>query len=356
MADFPTTAAQLTAAHLNTYLIESGHLQDAQVTDVAHQLIGTGKMGDNARLTLTYAGDAQAAPSTLIAKFPADDEHARAMAGAQGAYYNEVMFYRELAPRTNMRTPTIFGSELSEDRTEFLLLMEDMSPAEPGSQFIGESREHTELALAQAAKLAATFYGEDFSDCDHVLTPASDDGGAFGASLMEQSWPGFVDRFGHGMSAEMIAFGERNVHNHSHFVTRFTGPKTLAHGDFRTENILFDGNQSATTVDWQTPGASSVLTDAAYFLGGSVETEDRRAWEKDLIEGYRAELDRQGVSLSFQDCWDQYREFAQHGILLTVLGASFSSADERGDRMFMTMIQRHLQHCLDVDAAEFLPA
>ncbi|MDX1733500.1 MAG: phosphotransferase [Halioglobus sp.] len=355
MANFPTTAGQLGAEHLNTYLRTHGCLANGRVTRVDHEVIGTGKMGDNARLTMTYEGEQGDAPATLVAKFPATDEATRAIAGAQGAYYNEVMFYRELAPRTAMRTPAIYASELSEDRTEFMLLMEDMSPAAPGSQLVGESREHCEQVLAEAAKLAAAFYGDESAvDCDYVVTPARDDGGEFGGALMEQSWPGFVDRFGHGLSAEAIAFGERYVRGHLHFVRRFTGPKTIAHGDLRSENILF-GPAGATVVDWQTVGESSVLTDAAYFLGGSVATEDRREWERALIADYRDALDRLGVSLSEQDCWEQYREFAMHGILITVLGASFTAAEERSDRMFLAMIQRHLQQCIDLDSGEFLP-
>ncbi|MCB1843243.1 MAG: phosphotransferase [Halioglobus sp.] len=312
-------------------------------------------MGDNARFRLRYEGAPADAPQTLVGKFPATDEHARAMAGAQGAYYNEVMFYRELAPLTRMRTPRIYAAELSEDGTRFLLLMEDMAPAEPGNQLVGETRERARSALDQAARLAASFYGDTtLADRKYVMTPARDDGGAFGQQLMEQSWPGFVDRFGHGLSQEAIAFGERYVRGHCHFVTRLQGPKTLVHGDFRSENILF-AEGGAVTVDWQTLGESSVLADAAYFLGGSLESAERSAWEQSLIEDYRRMLAEQGVELSARDCWDQYREYAMHGILITVLGASFSTPDERGERMFMAMIQRHLQHCIDLDAGEFLP-
>jgi len=356
MTDFPTSADQVTAAQVNDYLEAAGCLSKGRVTDVQARIIGTGKMGDNARLSLSYEGDKGEAPATLIAKFPAADETARTMAGAQGAYYNEVMFYRELAPRTAMQVPRIYGSELSEDGTEFILLMEDMAPAEPGSNLVGESRQHAEQALAEIAKLAATFYDDDsLGERDYVVTPARDDGGEFGAALMEQSWPGFVERFGHGMSKQMISFGERYVRNHLHFVQRFKGPRTVAHGDFRSENILF-GPRGATTVDWQTVSESSALTDAAYFLGGSLDVDNRRAWERDLVERYRVELDKAGVSLSDQDCWDQYREFAMHGILITVLGASFSSPDERSDKMFLAMVRGHLQHCIDLGSEEFLPA
>ncbi len=170
---------------------------------------------------------------------------------------------------------------------------------------------------------------------------------------MEQSWPGFVDRFGHGLSAESIAFGERYVEGYRHFVTRLQGPRTLIHGDFRCENILF-GEDEATTVDWQTTAESSVMADAAYFLGGSVEVGDRRRWERELVEGYRGQLAALGVELDARACWDQYREYAMHGIVITVLGATFTAPAERSDRMFLAMIQRHLQHCVDLDSGEFL--
>lgn len=361
MNDFPTTPEALGAQQLTAYLQSSELLHDGQVTSVEQKIIGTGKMGDNARFTLHYEGEQGSAPNSLIAKFPAADEHARAMAGAHGAYYNEVMFYRELAAGTPMRTPKIYGSELSEDRTSFLLLMEDMAPAEPGSNLLGESREHASLALAQAAKLAAAYYGDSsLADRDHVVSAARDDGGTFGQSLMEQCWPGFVDRFGNGLSPECIAFGEHYVGNVGHFVCRLQGPKTLVHGDFRSENILFapagDAHTAQVTiVDWQTASESSVAADAAYFLGGSVASDDRRVWERELIEEYHRSLSQAGVGITFQDCWEQYREYAMHGLMITVLGASFSSADERSDRMFLAMIQRHLQHCVDVDAREFLP-
>lgn len=354
MADFPTTAAALTPEWLTASLKSSGQLPQGRVVSADTQLIGTGKMGDNVRITLAYEGAQGGLPATLVAKLPAADETARAMAGMQGAYYAEVMFYREFAARTSMRTPQIYASELSADKTSFMLLMQDMSPAEPGSQLVGESRERSAVALAEAAKLAAAFYGdESFAATDHVMSTARDDGGAFGQLLMEQKWPEFVDRFGAGLSSECLDFGERYIVNHAHFVTRLQGPKTLAHGDFRCENILFDG-ATATTVDWQTPSESSVMTDAAYFLGGSVEAQDRRDWESQLVEDYRIELAGNGVELAFQDCWEQYREYAMHGILITVLGATFSAPAERSDRMFLAMIQRHLQQCVDLDAGEFL--
>lgn len=356
MVDIVTQPEEVTPQWMTEALRQSGKLDSSAVGALDYKIIGTGKMGDNARFTLQYEGEQGSAPDSVIIKFPAEDETARAMAGAQGAYYNEVMFYRHLADRTTMRTPAIYANEVTDDRLLFVTAMEDMSPAEPGSQLVGESLAHATVAMREAAKLAVSFYGDESVGAhDFVMSQVRDDGGAFGQSLLQQYWPSFYERFAQGISEEGRAFAAHYVDHHAAFASRFEGPRTLVHGDFRSENILFNGDE-ACTVDWQTTSESSPLTDLAYFMGGSVEIEDRRKWERDIVNEYSDVLAGLGVNLGFEQCWEQYREQAMHGLLITILGASFSEAAERSDKMFTVMIQRHLQHCIDLDAKEFLPA
>ena len=160
MAEIFSRPEEVTTQWLNQVLEDSGSLEAARIVSFDFELIGTGKMGDNARFWLHYGGDPGRAPRTLVGKFPAADETARAMAGGGGAYYNEVMFYRELAPQTSMRTPTVYAAEVSDCRTEFTLLMEDLAPAEPGNNLVGDTRQRAQLVLVEAAKLAAAFYGQ----------------------------------------------------------------------------------------------------------------------------------------------------------------------------------------------------
>lgn len=353
--DIVTSPQAMTPEWMTQALKASGHLKGARVIAMEYQMIGTGKMGDNARFNLEYEGACDAAPQTVVVKFPAADETARAMAGAQGAYYNEVMFYRHLSGRTAMCTPRVYASEISPERDSFILLMEDLAPAEPGSQFIGATRAQTRLVASEAAKLASGFYGDaTLGDNDYVMSLARDGGGELAQQYLEQCWPLFLERFGESISEVHRAFGARYVASHNHFATRFQGTKTLAHGDLRIENILFNGDKCCT-VDWQTMIETSPVTDVAYFLGSSVEVQDRREWEQDVIREYSEQLSDCGVELDFDECWLQYREQAMHGLMLTILGAGFSSPDERGDAMFQTMIHRQLQHCVDLDAAQFLP-
>jgi hypothetical protein len=351
--EFICTPEQLTAESLTKALQGSGLLDGAQVTEVNYKVIGTGKMGDNLRLRLQYSKPC-AAPATMIAKLPAADETARSMASMMGAYSKEVRFYTELAKHNTMRTPEIYHAMLSDAGTEFILLMEDLAPAEPGDQLCGESLEHTTMALSEAAKLHASFHGKKALLASDFITKSDPDAAAFGQELLVQNWPGFVERFGKSISAECLVFGEHYIHRHTQWVASYRGVTTMIHGDFRAENMLF-GNNTLAIVDWQTLSESFGLCDVAYFMGGSLEPELRREHEKELVEHYRSALSDQGVTLSAEDCWQQYRLGSMHGIMITVLGAMFSAAEERSDRMFLAMIQRHLQHCVDLNAAALIP-
>ncbi len=362
MPNLVTTADAISPAWLTDVLQQDNAqnqngLDGATVTALQWQTIGTGKMGDNARLTITYDRPTSA-PCTLVGKFPAADAATKATAGAMGAYRAEVNFYRALAQLTDAKTPRIYHADIDDSGLDFVLLMEDLAPATPGNQLIGETEYRAQSALTEAAKLHAAFTGKiDLFTNDYILQDTADSA-AFGQALLQEHWPGFVTRFGDKLNADTIDMGERFAAHYANWSTRFQGEKTLIHADFRSENLLFapdsDGNESVTIVDWQGIKASSGLADVAYLLGGSLQINLRRKTEKSLVEHYRKQLNALGVSLSAENCWEQYREFALHGIMITVLGAMFTDADERGDKMFLTMAQRHLQQCVDLRSDEFL--
>ena len=349
-----TDPALITPQWLTQALKENGFLPaEAQVTGASWETIGTGKMGDNVRFQLRYNGDYNA-PNTLIAKLPAADETARSIAGSMGAYLKEVMFYKELAELSPIGTPDIYLALIDDSGSNFILLMEDLAPATPGNQLESESIEHAKQALSEAAKLHAAFYGKDELLARDYITHTDAESAAFGQELLQQSWPGFVERFGHGLNAECIALGEQYVAGHCQWAAHYQGMKTLVHSDFRAENMLFGESGRTTVVDWQTITESCCMADTAYFLGGSLDTDERRSHEQELVEHYRQCLNAEGVSLSKDECWQQYREFSLQGLMITILGAMFSQAEERSDKMFLVMIQRHLQHAVDMNAAEFL--
>ena len=95
--------------------------------------VGTGQMSGCYRLSLRYsAGDG---PATLIAKLPSPDP-----AGPRrrrDTYATEVRFYRDIASTVAVRAPECSCAVASDDGKSFVLLLEDMSPAEQGDQIAG---------------------------------------------------------------------------------------------------------------------------------------------------------------------------------------------------------------------------
>ena len=109
-------------------------------------------------------------------------------------------------------------------------------------------------------------------------------------------------------------------------------------------------------MDWQTVGWGQAMTDASYFLGGSLTLEDRRAHEQELLRDYHEALQEHGVrGFGWEECWEGYRRQAFLGVLMTVAPAMLVQRTERGDEMFLVTLARYAQQVLDLDALELLP-
>jgi aminoglycoside phosphotransferase (APT) family kinase protein len=127
----------------------------------------------------------------------------------------------------------------------------------------------------------------------------------------------------------------------------------VTHGDFRLDNLLFGGPRVAV-VDWQTVGLSAGIGDVAYFLGGSLAPDVRRAGEEALVREYHHRLVVAGAEQSWDDCWAGYRRYALGGLMMAILASQVVVRTERGDAMFTVMAEHAGRHALDLDAESFL--
>ena len=110
-------------------------------------------------------------------------------------------------------------------------------------------------------------------------------------------------------------------------------------------------------VDWQTLAWGPGSTDVAYFIGGCLSAEDRRAHEPDLLAGYHDALCRRGVQdYSLEQLRADARRDTFAGILMAIVASMVVQRTERGDLMFLASASRHAQHALDVDAPALLLA
>lgn len=344
------TPADLTASWLEPVL-GAGPIAAIRTTP-----IGTGQMSESHRVAIDYAAGPGAGPATVVVKFAASDPTSRATGVGLGAYDREIRFYRELAPRIGGPLSACHAAVIDPAEGWFTLVLEDVSPARQGDQIAGCGIEPARLAVRELARIHAPV----FADSQLGATPWLNQPSPLNQALLGQILPAFLERYGERVAPEHRAVCERLVASLDGWLADRRPPLGLVHGDYRLDNMLFGEPGSPrrfAVVDWQTVGWGPVMTDAAYFLGGSLSVGDRRAAEDELLREYADALAEAGVrGFSWEQCWDGYRRAVFLGVLMVVAPAMLVQRTDRGDEMFMTTLGRYAQQALDLGALDLLPA
>jgi hypothetical protein len=338
MADFPTHPRDVSPDWLNARLEAAGASDGAMVTTVEWQPIGTGQVGDSARFRLAY-NRPTSAPATVAGKFPAEDQTSRGTAAAFGLYAKEVGFYRDLAPRLDVRVPKVLAAEIAEDGVDFILLFEDLGPARGGNQLDSCSAADASHAMRQAAALHAPSWENQAIIGTPWLHPREGQVEQVKA-LYGPAQAIFRERYAGMLEPEFMAVCEQLNEAADHWFGRDNSPKCLLHGDFRLDNMLFDiqgGKEPIAVLDWQTVAVGNALTDIGYFMGTGIGNDLRQNHEDELLDLYCAEMSARGVPLDRDAIWDNYVLGALHGVSTAVFSAAYVERTERGDANFLSM-------------------
>ena len=329
----------------------------ARVAAVDQQAVGTGQMGDCLRLALTYDQEVDA-PATIVAKLPSSNETSRATGMAMRTYEVEVRFYQQLAADLPVRSPHCHHAEIDLDTGDFVLLLEDLAPAEQGDQVAGCSVDQARLVLAEAARLHAPRWGDPALDGLDWAVRWSQESQDLMQAMITMLWPNFVERYGDDLDDDVVAMGGRFIAGVGAYYAHRPTPHTVTHNDFRLDNLLFgtaEGGPPVAVVDWQTVGVGPALGDVSYFLGAGLSVEDRRTDEEALVREYHEALLAAGVEdFGWERCWSDYRAFAFSGFHMAVLASMIVERTDRGDAMFLAMAGRHGRQILDLGSEELL--
>jgi aminoglycoside/choline kinase family phosphotransferase len=307
-------------------------------SDVAVVSVGQGQVANCYRLSITH----DAGTTSVIAKVPSLDEVSRSTAALQRLYLREVSFYQHLATLITTRTPHCYFAE-RDDKDNFLLLLEDLSPAAIVDQFAGISIGTARAGLAALAGLhGPTHARTDLHDATW-LRGVSDDLRPLYEAVVPVLFDQFIERYDARIDAELrtvvLALKDR--------LALFSGYATpfpcVTHGDFRTDNLLIDARDGAVAlavVDWQTVGVNSPLLDVAYFLTTSLTPQDCARNEFDLLDYYLAKLHGYGVEIPTEVARQEFSRYTLQPIVMLVAASVIVEQTERGDEMFLSMIQR----------------
>ncbi|MGO9693168.1 MAG: phosphotransferase [Mycobacterium sp.] len=331
------------------------------VADFAVERIGTGQMSECYRIRLTYADAGSDGPESVVLKVAATDPVSRQTGAALGLYEREVRFYGDIAPGLGGPIAPCYHAAVDNSTGAFDLLLGDAGPATVGDEIAGATVEQARLGVVELGRLHGPLLGD--------------------ASLAEATWlnretplnqamigalyAGFIDRYGDQISPEHRIVCERLVAAFDGYLASETAGASepgriqgLVHGDYRLDNMLFGAagaDRALTVVDWQTVSWGPALTDLSYFLGCALQPQDRREHYDELLRAYHQALGPK-APITLAEVGEGVRRQSFFGVMMAIVSSMLVERTERGDRMFMTMLQRNCDHVLDTDALATLPA
>ncbi len=355
---------EITAEWLTNALRSTGIIADSSVSsfDLESDIAaGVGFMGLLGRLSVTYDKE-DGGPESIIAKFPADAPENREIAQIFRFYEIETRFYEQIADGIELGTPRRFYSDIDLDSGDFILLLEDLAPAQVADQIAGLTQDQVKLATRELAKFHASWWESPrLDEYDWMWSIDNPVRAATSQQSYQQAWGPFVESFGKVVPPEILEIGERFGEKMIEVLTQLAAkPRTISHGDYRPDNLFFatpEGGAPLTVIDWQIMSISRGAFDFAYFLNGTLPPAERQAHESDLIKLYHDTLVANGVTgYTFDQCWEDYRISTLFCWLYTVIAlGSLDIANERGLALFTANIERNVSAMTDLNVGELLP-
>lgn len=341
----------MTAGWLTGALRRGGLLDSGSVTAFEVEPVGTGQMGDSFRLHLRCTPGADC-PATLVGKFTAADEQSRQTGVSMRTAEVEVRFYQQVAPTLGARIADCFYAEVDPDTARFVLLLEDLAPLSPGDQIKGCTVDQAATALEELGRVHAPRWADPALERLEWLNRRDDEATATLSAVFPILYAGFVDRYADRLPEPVAAVGDPFFARIAEHFRPTPGPRTVQHADYRVDNLLFGDMPGARVaiVDWQTVTWGPGAADLAYFLGGSLEVDDRRRHEQDLVRHYLDVLRVGGVDWEWDDLWRGYRRHAYDGLVMAVGAAMMVARTDRGDDMFLAMARRAAAHAEDLQS------
>ena len=327
---------------------------------------GVGFLGELGRVELTYAGTpADGAPASVVVKLPTREPQPRALATTMGLYEREVGFYRELAETSGARVPRVYHAAFEPSSGGFALVMEDVRNARLGNQLASCSLDEARLVITALAKLHARWWESPKLDT-YTWLPASAAHPFFQVMRMgyEQSLPVFLDRYADAFDPVVRRCAEGLSAGWDHFMAPlFTRQRTLCHGDYRLDNLLFGTpgtEDELVMLDWQLCLGASATNDLQYFISGNLRPEVIDQETEGLLDLYHETLAGCGVhQYSRSQLGAEYREASLLQVLRLVLGAAAidpETYDERGHEVLQVLFGGFAGSLVRYEADQYLPA
>jgi thiamine kinase-like enzyme len=335
------------------WLVEA--LKDDNVSLLTCERLGEG-IGFLSELFKCVCSTASNGQVTVVVKLPVntDDDPERAkLAKSWGIVDTEVSFYAHCAASVRRECSRHFAVPkcLYTCKSDGVIVLEMCSGSVP-SIGDGLNRVSAVQIVDGLASLHGAFWTSGERDHEVARHLFVKDQKALLATCFDESIDALVDehvqRGRHAVDeatlrvARALARDERQLDAvvASAIGSRYDGPKTLVHGDLWTGNVLIDGDNRVTLLDWQFAAYTNPMVDVALLLQTSCANEvDSDA----LLARYVHSLGRDDFGL------DDARQLCERSapyiwlICYASISAWLPSTDERANDRIAERISRTLQ-------------
>lgn len=364
----PTIPGSIDA--LNAEWIEMALQQKApgcRVESIAVQRIGEGVgfLGELARVGIVYSDNpGGAAPSSVIVKLPTNVPEPRGMAAAMGFYEREVGFYREFSHQAGPRVPQCYFVADDPATAGFVLVMEDFPGAQAGDQLASCTDDQARLAVRELAKLHARWWQSPDLDRYTWLPNKDHPFIQILKGMHHQFLPIFEEQWAHRFDPMVLRLARGLAEKYdAYFETIMSMPLTLAHQDYRLDNLLFGAPgtpEELVVLDWQLLQQNTGLTDLQYFIAGNLRSDARKRLTDELLNLYYEGLRQNGVrDYTYEHCKDDFvRASAVLGFYV-VTGTATINPDayaERGHDLIEMLFGSLGDAIVEYEAERWLPA
>jgi hypothetical protein len=319
---------------------------------------------NNSVVRVEPSGAQSSLPPTLFVKLPSTQLWTRLFCNLLGIWSNECHFYRHAASRVPIRVPQAYV--VADQGSRFVLVLEDLNADGDLQLFInpdmiaGASVERAKRCLSAFAALHASFHGLSVEERAAILPPELHPFNSPNARVLSPVLSRVAIGPCHRKAPDL--FPNDMVELYQHAMSKYDAlmafwyrePLTLIHGDSHLGNF-FVTDDCMGMLDWQAVQWAKGIRDVQYFLINSLREEVLAAHERELIEHYVAELERHGVTLPYEEAWEQYRAYSFQTLMTSVVSLGTASMTDM-DEVLQTILSRSVAAVRRVRFADWLDA
>lgn len=266
------------------------------------------------RIAVEYneAGRRAKLPTGLFCKASHDLVN-RLVLGTSGGAHAEVTFYNRLRPLLQIEAPRCFFAKYDPQTFNSIIVLGDLSRTV--KEFCSHHTQMPRSRVESQLRLLGELHGSCYRDPElkaalqelvtwpqffqNTLAFGMKDGSNEGFLAAKEVIPPRLFR----RSEDIWPKTQSSVERHDHL------PQTLSHGDVHLKNWYVAGSGEMGLGDWQCATRGHWGRDFAYTIVTALRVEDRRAWEKELLQYYLKQLRAAGgMSVDFADAWLHYRQ------------------------------------------------